>query len=127
MRHASPGRRDRLRSKQCRTGCSCREAPGVGECLTPPRLMAVTKELGDLLIQSKAIKFPDVFNLVKGKQPAQTSIFAPLDINEAEEGICRYFTTDQRKAQTFPQSVRQQTALLGRLGDQGLQLIVRER
>src|SRR5215475_13012987 len=127
MRHDGRGMRDRPRSKRCRTGCLCREAPRSGEHFTPPRLMAVAKELGDLFIPSKAIEFPDVLDLIKGKQPAQAGIFALLDIDEAEEGICRYFTTDQCEAQTFPQSVRQPMALLRRLDDQGFQFILRER
>src|SRR5215471_15008458 len=105
MRHDGRGMRDRPRSKRYRTGCLCREAPRSEERLTPSRLMAIAKQLGDLFIPSKAIEFPDVLDLIKGKQPAQASIFAPLDIDEAEEGICCYFTTDQRKANTFSESV----------------------
>jgi hypothetical protein len=79
--------------------------------------MATAKELRDLFIPSKAIELPGVLDLIKGKQPAQAGIFAPLDIDEAQEGICGYFTTDQRKAKTFSESVRQQMALLRCLGD----------
>src|SRR5262245_21733542 len=127
MRPDGRGMRDRPRSKRYRTGCLCREAPSSGERLTPSRLMAIAKQLGDLFIPSKAIEFPDVLDLIKGKQPAQAGIFASLNIDETEEDICRYFTTNQCDAQTFSQSVRQQTALLCRLGDQGLQFIVRKR
>src|SRR5712691_3118066 len=127
MRHDGPGTQDRQRSKQCRTGCSYREATVAGEHLSPPRLMATAKELCNLFIPSKAIEFPGVLDFIKGKQPAQAGIFALLDIDEAEEGICCYFTTDQRKANTFSESVRQQMALLRRLSDQSLQFVLRER
>src|SRR5262245_30597885 len=127
MRHDGPETQDRQRSKQFRTGCLYREATVAGERLSPTRLMATAKELRDLFIPSKAIEFPGVFDLIEGKQPAQAGIFAPLDIDEAEEGICCYFTTDQRKANTFSESVRQQMALLHCLGDQSLQFVVRER
>src|SRR5215510_1396552 len=127
MRRDGPETQDRQQSKQCRTGCLSRETTVAGECLSPTRLMTIAEELRDLFIPSKAIEFPGVFDLIKGKQPAQAGIFAPLDIDEAEEGICCYFTTDQCKANTFSESVRQQMALLRCLGDQSLQFVVRER
>jgi hypothetical protein len=43
--------------------------------------MAIAKQLGNLFIPSKAIEFPDVLDLIKGKQPAQAAIFAPLNID----------------------------------------------
>src|SRR5262245_41049774 len=107
MRHDGPETQDRLRSKRCRTGCLYRETTVAGERLLPTRLMAIAKEFRDLFIPSKAIEFPGVLDLVKGKQPAQAGIFASLDIDETQEGICCYFPTDQRKAKTFSESARQ--------------------
>ena len=78
----------------------------AGEHLSPTRLMATAKELRDLFIPSKAIELPGILDLIKGKQPAQAGIFTPLDLDETEEGICCHFTTDQRKANTFAESVR---------------------
>src|SRR4030095_9542282 len=117
MGRDGPETQDRQQSKQCRTGCLSRETTVAGECRSPTWLMAIAKELRDLLIPSKTIEFPGVLDLIKGKQPAQAGIFAPLDIDEAEEGICCYFTTDQRKANTFSESACQQLALLRCLGD----------
>src|SRR5215510_16101102 len=86
MRHDGPETQDRQRSKRCHTGCLYRETIVAGERLLPTRLMAIAKELRDLFIPSKAIEFPGVLDLIKGKQPAQAGIFAPLDIDEAEGG-----------------------------------------
>src|SRR5262245_64633110 len=88
MRHDGPEMQDRQRSKQYRTGCLYRETTVVGEWRSPIPLMATAKQLRDLFIPSKAIELPGVLDLIKSKQPAQAGIFAPLDIDEAEEGVC---------------------------------------
>src|SRR5438270_103535 len=64
MRHDGPGTQDQQRSKQCRTGCSYREATVAGERLSPSRLMATAKQLRDLFIPSKAIEFPGVLDFI---------------------------------------------------------------
>ena len=51
------------------------------------RSMVQSGELGDLFIPGKAVEFPDVFDLIKGKQPAQAGMFTSLDIDQAQEGI----------------------------------------
>ena len=60
----------------------------AGERLSSPRLMATAKELGDLFIPRKTVEFPNIPDFIEGKHPAQAGIFALLDIDEAEEGIC---------------------------------------
>ena len=59
----------------------------AGERVAPTWFRATVKQLGDLFIPGKAVEFPDVFDLIKGKQPAQAGMFTSLDIDQAQEGI----------------------------------------
>src|SRR5262245_33128287 len=105
MRHGGRCTPARPRSKRYRTGCLYREGVVLRKRVWSAWLIATAKEFGDLFIPSKAVEFPNIPDFIEGKHPAQAGIFKPLHIDEAEEGICRYFTTYQCKANAFPESV----------------------